>query len=67
MSFTQSKVIGWRTPSMCANSECAQLSQQGNEVLLRSTRAPSEITRLTVAEWHALVQSIQAGEFSDLG
>jgi hypothetical protein len=67
MSFTQSKLIGWRTSSFCANSECAQVSQQEDEVLLRSTRAPLEVTRLTLAEWHALVKGIQAGDFADMG
>jgi hypothetical protein len=62
MSFPQSKVIGWRKSSYCENGACAEVARVGDEVLLRSTRAPDDIVRLTAAEWEALVRGIQAGE-----
>jgi hypothetical protein len=62
----QPQVVAWRKSSFCQNSECAEVGEQGGEVILRSTRSPGEVTRLTAAEWQALVKGIQAGEFEFL-
>lgn len=60
-------VPAWRTASFCQSGECAEVAEEGAEVLLRSTRAPDIVVRLTGAEWQALTKGITAGEFSDLG
>lgn len=60
-------VPAWRTASFCQSGECAEVAEEGGEVLLRSTRAPETVVRLTGAEWQALTKGIAAGEFSDLG
>jgi Domain of unknown function (DUF397) len=57
----------WRTASFCQSGECAEVAEQGGEVLLRSTRAPDVVVRLTGTEWQALTKGIAAGEFSELG
>lgn len=62
----QPQVVAWRKSSFCQNSECAEVAQQGREILLRSTRSPGKVTRLTAAEWQALVKGIKAGEFQFL-
>lgn len=68
MSFDpQPQVIAWRKSSFCQNGECAEVAQEGAEIVVRSTRLPKNMTRLTGAEWQALVKGIQAGEFQDLG
>ena len=57
----------WRKSSFCQNGECAEVAAEGEEVLLRSTRSPGEVIRLSAAEWQAFVRGIQANEFGDLG
>jgi hypothetical protein len=54
----------WRKSSFCQNSECAEVAAQDGEILLRSSRKPEHVVRLTDTEWQALVRGIQAGEFS---
>lgn len=66
MPLNPPKMVAWRTSSFCQNGECAEIAQAGDEIVLRSTRAPVEVIRLTTAEWRALVRGIQAGEFQDL-
>lgn len=64
----QSQQITWRrATTYCQNSECAEVSQRDGEILLRSSRSPADVVRLTTAEWSALVAGINAGEFSDVG
>jgi hypothetical protein len=57
----------WRKASFCAASECAEVAAEDDEVLLRSSRAPTVVVRLTSAEWQAFTKGVRAGEFSDLG
>ena len=57
----------WRKSSFCQNGECAEVATQGEEILLRSTRSPGELIRLSTAEWQAFVRGIRADEFGDLG
>jgi Domain of unknown function (DUF397) len=56
----------WRTSSFCDASSCAEVSEEDGEILLRSTRAPGVVVRLTGAEWQAFTKGVAAGEFSDL-
>jgi Domain of unknown function (DUF397) len=54
----------WRKSSFCQNGECAEVSVlTDGEILLRSSREPDRVVRLTSAEWEALVKGIRAGEF----
>jgi hypothetical protein len=62
----QSQLVAWRKSSFCQNGECAEISQQGEDIVLRSTRSPRDEVRLTAGEWRALVKGVQAGEFLDL-
>lgn len=57
----------WRKASFCQAGECAEVAEEDGEILLRSTRAPGIVVRLTGAEWRAFIKGIEAGEFSDLG
>jgi hypothetical protein len=61
------KTAVWRKASFCQAGECAELAAEDEEILLRSTRSPETVVRLTAAEWRALAQGIQAGEFTNLG
>jgi hypothetical protein len=55
----------WHKSSFCQNGECAEVAVRGDgEILLRSSREPERVVRLTAAEWQALVKGVQAGEFS---
>jgi hypothetical protein len=63
----QPQAVAWRKSSFCQNGECAEVAQQDGEIVLRSTRSPADVVRLTAAEWQALVKGMQAGEFLDLG
>jgi hypothetical protein len=62
----RSEKTAWIKASFCQGGECAELLRQGEEVLLRSTRSPADVVRLTSSEWKALAQGITAGEFSHL-
>ena len=57
----------WRKASFCQAGECAEVAVEDEEILLRSTRSPATVVRLTTAEWRALAKGIQAGEFASLG
>jgi hypothetical protein len=68
MNPTQARSqITWRKPAHCQGGECAEVSQRDSEILVRSTRSPADVIRLTPAEWSALVAGITAGDFSDIG
>jgi hypothetical protein len=56
----------WRRVSRCQSGECAEVSSRNGEILLRSTRSPADVVRLTRAEWAALTEGIRAGDFADL-
>jgi Domain of unknown function (DUF397) len=56
----------WRKSSRCQSGECAEIAQQNGEIVLRSTRSPDAVVRLTAAEWQAFARGIQTGEFNDL-
>ena len=60
------KQPAWYKASCCQGGECAELSRQGDDVVLRSSRAPDQVIRLTTAEWQALTSGIKANEFSHL-
>jgi hypothetical protein len=61
------KTAVWRKASFCQAGECAEVAVENEEILLRSTRSPGTVVRLTTAEWRALAEGIQAGEFASLG
>ncbi len=63
---TQPHLVIWRKASFCQRSECAEITRQNGEILIRSTRAPDRVVRFTGAEWHAFTRGIRAGEFRDL-
>jgi hypothetical protein len=56
----------WRKATFCQSGECAEVAEEDGEILLRSTRAPGIVIRLTAAEWRAFTNGMAAGEFSDL-
>jgi hypothetical protein len=56
----------WRKASYCHAGECAEVLEEDGEILLRSTRAPGVVVRLTAAEFQAFAKGVAAGEFSDL-
>ncbi len=58
---------GWRRSRFCQSGECAEVTRQGNAILLRSSTDPAAVVRLTAAEWRAFAQGVRAGEFDDLG
>jgi hypothetical protein len=63
----QEPTPAWRRASYCQAGECAEVVEEDGEILLRSTRAPGVIVRLTSAEWQAFTKGVAAGEFSNLG
>jgi hypothetical protein len=63
--FSERSHTAWQRSSFCQNGECAEVAERSGEFLLRSSRSPKDIVRLTPAEWQALVNGIQAGEFPE--
>jgi len=63
---SRSPQTAWSKASYCQGGECAELTRQGDEIVLRSTRSPEQVVRLTPAEWLALTNGIKADEFSHL-
>lgn len=58
--------VAWRRSSFCANSECAEVTQQDGLILLRSSVTPQVVIRFTPEEFRALRLGIQAGEYDGL-
>jgi hypothetical protein len=56
----------WRKSSFCQAGECVEVAQLNEEIILRSTRSPSAVVRLTADEWHAFAQGMRAGEFDEI-
>ncbi|BAL90598.1 hypothetical protein AMIS_53780 [Actinoplanes missouriensis 431] len=61
MSETSDRELVWHRP--CADSSCAEVAVQDNDVLLRSSERPAEIITLSASEWSALKESIRRGDF----
>jgi hypothetical protein len=61
------QIVTWRKASFCQAGECAEVAAEDGEILVRSTRQPGAIVRLTAAEWQAFAKGIAAGEFGGLG
>jgi Domain of unknown function (DUF397) len=57
----------WRTSSFCQNSECVEVAEREDAILIRSSRAPGDVIRLTIAEWRVFELGMRAGEFTDIG
>jgi hypothetical protein len=57
----------WRKSTYCQGGECIEVSRRDGEILMRSSRSPADVIRLTNAEWSAFIAGASAGEFSDLG
>jgi uncharacterized protein DUF397 len=63
--FSGRPAMTWRRSSFCQNGECAEVAEHDGEVMLRSSRSPKDVVRLTSAEWQAFANGIRAGEFPD--
>ncbi|SDT75936.1 protein of unknown function [Streptomyces sp. TLI_053] len=54
----------WQRPSLCGDgNNCPEVAITADGVHLRSSLRPTEVTRLTPAEWRDLVAGIRNGEF----
>jgi Domain of unknown function (DUF397) len=60
------KADDWRKSSFCAQTECAEITRDNGDVLLRSSLSPRVVVRYTPEEFRALRLGIKAGEFDDL-
>jgi hypothetical protein len=70
----QAKQLMWRKASFCASSECVEVAQRNDMIVLRSSNGPRGISvgpcrqvQYTPKEWGAFVRGVKAGEFDDLG
>ncbi|HSZ44241.1 MAG TPA: DUF397 domain-containing protein [Streptosporangiaceae bacterium] len=61
------QTAAWRKASFCQSGECAEVAHEDGEILLRSSREPGVVIRLTAAEWKAFFLGVQAHEFDHLG
>jgi hypothetical protein len=57
----------WRKASSCQNGECTEVARHGDEILIRSSRSPEDVVRLTMAEWRVFELGMRGGEFTDIG
>jgi hypothetical protein len=53
----------WRRSSFCADGACVEVAITGDEVLVRNSLRPTELTRFTRAEWRALLAGAANSEF----
>ena len=58
-------MTAWRRPQRCDTSTCPEVLIEPGYVSVRSTLQPDRVVRFTTAEWAALVDGVQRGEFSD--
>ena len=58
----------WRKASFCASTECVEVAQRGDVVILRDSMQPSgTVLRYDVGEWRCFVRNIKVGKFDGLG
>ena len=55
--------VTWYRSNACADSSCAEVAMSCDEVLVRNSQRPNEVTRFTIEEWKALTAGIRAGDF----
>ena len=57
------KGLTWYESKRCADGQCVQVARAANEVLVRNSQRPDEVTRFTIDEWEAFTAGIRAGDF----
>jgi hypothetical protein len=57
----------WRKASSCQNGECVEVAECEDAIVIRSSRSPADVVRLTVAEWRVFELGMRKGEFTDIG
>ena len=55
--------LKWRKSSTCADNACIEVAQDGDDVLVRNSDRPTDITRHTPSEWDAFVAGVKNGDF----
>ena len=55
--------VTWLRSSACADSACVEVGRSGNDVFVRSSQRPDEVTSFTIDEWEAFSVGIKAGDF----
>jgi hypothetical protein len=54
----------WRRSSLCSDTTCVEvMHDRDGEVLLRNSRRPEAVVRLTAAEWSAFRKGVTSGDF----
>ena len=53
----------WLSSGVCADSACLQVALSGDQVLIRSSLRPDEVTSVTRAEWEAFRAGVEKEEF----
>jgi hypothetical protein len=53
----------WLRSRACADGACAEVGRSGDEVFVRNSQRPAEVTRFTIDEWEAFSAGITAGDF----
>lgn len=57
----------WRRASFCASTECVEVAQRDDVIILRdSTQPRGDMLHYGVGEWRCFVRNIKAGEFDGL-
>jgi Domain of unknown function (DUF397) len=59
--------LTWRATRICASSECVEVAQRSDTIMVRdSVRPDSTVLRYASADWQAFVGAIKSGEFAGI-
>ena len=59
--------LEWRRPGQCNRAACLEVAADGDEVLIRDTKAPSAtVQRYTREEFAAFIAAAKMGYYDDL-
>jgi hypothetical protein len=47
----------------CSDSACVEVARAGDDVYVRNSQRPHEVTRFTIKEWEAFAAGMRAGAF----
>ena len=59
--------LTWQKSSRCQSSDCVEIAQTSDGVLVRNSADSRTVIRYSRAEWQAFVRGVQAGEFDLAG
>lgn len=58
--------LGWRRSTFCASGECVEVAAENGMILIRDSKLPEMILRVSVGDFQAFARGVRAGQFDDI-